>query len=109
MSKHGTCSCGCENESKQCHCDETCTCGCQEGKPCTCGYECDCGCCGNQNKEIAFELCRTLIEGRTYTAEGVAEAFRKISGCRPGSGCRKTARIRVGRRPRRTRVQRSAS
>lgn len=80
MSKHGTCSCGCENESKQCHCDETCTCGCQEGKPCTCGYECecDCGCCGNQNKEIAFELCRTLIEGRTYTAEGVAEAFRKI-------------------------------
>ena len=28
--------------------------------------------------EIAFELCRTLIEGRTYTAEGVAEAFRKI-------------------------------
>ena len=64
MSKHGTCGCGCENESKQCHCDETCTCGCQEGKPCTCGYECDCGCCGNQNKEIAFELCRTLIEGR---------------------------------------------
>ncbi len=80
MSKHGTCGCGCENESKQCHCDETCTCGCQEGKPCTCGCECecDCGCCGNQNKEIAFELCRTLIEGRTYTAEGVAEAFRKI-------------------------------
>ena len=80
MSKHGTCGCGCENESKQCHCDETCTCGCQEGKPCTCGCECecDCGCCGNQNKEIAFELCHTLIEGRTYTAEGVAEAFRKI-------------------------------
>lgn len=78
MSKHGTCGYGCENESKQCHCDETCTCGCQEGKPCTCGYECDCGCYGNQNKEIAFELCRTLIEGRTYTSEGVAEAFRKI-------------------------------
>ena len=37
-------------------------------------------------------------------------SFQKKSlGCRPGSGCRKTARIRVGRRPRRTRVQRSAS
>ena len=43
-----------------------------------CDDDCDCGCCGNQNKEIAFELCRTLIEGRTYTAEGAAEAFRKI-------------------------------
>jgi len=45
------------------------TCNCEEN--CSCHSE-------NQNKEIAFELCRTLIEGRTYTAEGVAEAFKKI-------------------------------
>ncbi len=72
MSHHNSCSC----EGNNCHCDENCTCGCQEGLPCTCGCNCDCG--NNQNKEIAFELCRTLIEGRTYTAEGIAEAFKKI-------------------------------
>ncbi len=75
MSHHNSCSC-CHENNDSCHCDESCTCGCQEGLPCTCGCNCDCG--GNQNKEIAFELCRTLIEGRTYTAEGVAEAFKKI-------------------------------
>ena len=35
------CSCGCG-------CDETCDCGCQEGKECSCGCDCDetcdCGC-----------------------------------------------------------------
>ena len=24
-------------KEKKCNCDETCTCGCQEGKECTCG------------------------------------------------------------------------
>lgn len=57
--------------------EEKCSCGCG------CGDECDCGCCDcccdcDCDKEIAFELCRTLIEGRTYTAEGVAEAFKTI-------------------------------
>ena len=65
MSKNQNCTCGC---------DESCTCGCQEGKPCTCG----CNCSENSDKEIAFELCRALIEGRTYTADSVAEAFKKI-------------------------------
>lgn len=81
MKHHDKCDCGCENDNiKQCHCDETCTCGCQQGLPCTCSCDCsiDCDCQGNQNKEIAFELCRALIEGRTYTADGVAEAFKKI-------------------------------
>ncbi len=79
MSKHENCCC----HNHHCHCDETCDCGCQEGNPCPCGCDCDCECgcgchCGNSDKEIAFELCRTMIEGRTYTAEGVAEAFKKI-------------------------------
>lgn len=72
MHKNEKDTCSCEN--KHCNCDESCTCGCQEGLPCTCGCECT----ANQNKEITFELCRTLIDGRTYTAEGVAEAFKKI-------------------------------
>ena len=61
--------------------DETCQCHCG----CGCDNECDCGCdcggdccCCNTDKEIAFELCRTLIEGRTYTAEAVADAYKKI-------------------------------
>lgn len=42
-------------------CDETCTCGCQEGNECTCGCEegnctCDENCtCGCQNKESECE------------------------------------------------------
>ncbi len=83
MSKHENCCCHEEEHNHHCHCDETCDCGCQEGNPCPCGCDCDCECgcgchCGNSDKEIAFELCRTMIEGRTYTAEGVAEAFKKI-------------------------------
>ena len=83
MSKHENCCCHEEEHTHHCHCDETCDCGCQEGNPCPCGCDCDCECgcgchCGNSDKEIAFELCRTMIEGRTYTAEGVAEAFKKI-------------------------------
>ena len=32
-------------EENKCNCNETCTCGCQEGKPCTCEDEmCTCGC-----------------------------------------------------------------
>lgn len=57
---------------------DACSCGCG----CGCEDECDCGCgcdcCCNTDKEIAFELCRTLIEGRTYTAEAVADAYKKI-------------------------------
>lgn len=80
--------CNCHNEKNKCSCgcgcDETCTCGCQEGKECTCGCNCDCGCncgcdCGCHgisDKEMAFELCKTLIEGRTYTAEKVAETYK---------------------------------
>ena len=36
-------------EDKKCNCEETCTCGCQEGKECTCncgcqdGEKCTCG------------------------------------------------------------------
>ena len=85
MSKHENCCCHEEEHNHHCHCDETCDCGCQEGNPCPCGCDCDCDCecgcgchCGNSDKEIAFELCGTMIEGRTYTAEGVAEAFKKI-------------------------------
>ena len=52
--------------------EETCKCGCG------CDCDCDCECCCNTDKEIAFELCRTLIEGRTYTAEAVADAYKKI-------------------------------
>lgn len=83
MSKHENCCCHEEEHNHHCHCDETCDCGCQEDNPCPCGCDCDCECgcgchCGNSDKEIAFELCRTMIEGRTYTAEGVAEAFKKI-------------------------------
>ncbi len=83
MSKHENCCCHEEEHNHHCHCDETYDCGCQEGNPCPCGCDCDCECgcgchCGNSDKEIAFELCRTMIEGRTYTAEGVAEAFKKI-------------------------------
>lgn len=58
--------------NKHCNCDETCTCGCQEGKPCTCG------CSDNTDKEIACELCRTLISGRTFNADHVAESFKII-------------------------------
>ena len=29
---------------EKCKCDETCTCGCQEGKECTCEKECTCCC-----------------------------------------------------------------
>lgn len=74
--------CNCHNEKNKCSCgcgcDETCTCGCQEGKECTCGCNCgcDCGCHGISDKEMAFELCKTLIEGRTYTAEKVAETYK---------------------------------
>ena len=57
--------------------EEKCSCGCDCDCGCDCNCDCDC-CCGDADKEIAFELCRTLIEGRTYTAEGVAEAFKKI-------------------------------
>lgn len=33
------------SKEKKCNCDETCTCGCQEGKECTCEDEtCKCGC-----------------------------------------------------------------
>ena len=83
MSKHENCCCHEAEHNHHCHCDETCDCGYQEGNPCPCGCDCDCECgcgchCGNSDKEIAFELCRTMIEGRTYTAEGVAEAFKKI-------------------------------
>ena len=68
-------------ESCNCGCEDKCTCGCD------CGCDCDCCCCcGNTDKEIAFELCRTLIEGRTYTAEAVADAYKKIfeavKGCK---------------------------
>ena len=32
-------------EDKKCNCNDTCTCGCQEGKECTCeDVKCDCGC-----------------------------------------------------------------
>ena len=62
MSKDA-CSCGCG-----CGCEDECDCGCG----------CGCDCCCNTDKEIAFELCRTLIEGRTYTAEAVADAYKKI-------------------------------
>lgn len=68
-SEKNKCSCGCG-------CDENCTCGCQEGKECTCGCNCDCGCHGISDKEMAFELCKTLIEGRTYTAEKTAETYK---------------------------------
>lgn len=83
MSKHENCCCHEEEHNHHCHCDETCDCGCREDNPCPCGCDCDCECgcgchCGNSDKEIAFELCRTMIEGRTYTAEGVADAFKKI-------------------------------
>ena len=83
MSKHENCCCHEEEHNHHCHCDETCDCGCREDNPCPCGCDCDCECgcgchCGNSDKEIAFELCRTMIEDRTYTAEGVAEAFKKI-------------------------------
>ena len=58
--------------------DDVCECTCHEDAcGCGCGCDCDCCCC-NTDKEIAFELCRTLIEGRTYTADGVAEAYKKI-------------------------------
>ena len=61
--KEEKCKCGCG-----CDCDDECECGCG----------CDC-CCGiNTDKEIAFELCRTLIEGRTYTADAAADAYKKI-------------------------------
>ena len=60
--KEASCSCGCG-----CDCDDECDCGCG----------CDCCCC-DTDKEIAFELCRTLIDGRTYTADAVAEAYKKI-------------------------------
>ncbi len=70
-SEKNKCSCGCG-------CDENCTCGCREGKECTC--RCNCGCeCGSHgisDKEMAFELCKTLIEGRTYTAEKTAETYK---------------------------------
>lgn len=66
---------------------ESCNCGCEDKCSCGCGCDCDCCCCcGNTDKEIAFELCRTLIEGRTYTAEAVADAYKKIfeavKGCK---------------------------
>ena len=54
----------------------SCGCGCGCEDECDCG--CGCDCCCNTDKEIAFELCRTLIEGRTYTAEAVADAYKKI-------------------------------
>lgn len=31
-----------KEEKKQCHCDETCECGCNEGKECTCDESCNC-------------------------------------------------------------------
>ncbi len=33
-----------EKVEKNCHCDESCDCGCNEGKVCTCESNCDCGC-----------------------------------------------------------------
>ena len=56
--------------------EEKCSCGCGFDCDCDCGCDCCCGC--DVDKEITFELCRILIEGRTYTADGVAEAFKKI-------------------------------
>lgn len=38
-----TCTCGCQ-EGKECTCEETkCTCGCEEGN-CSCDETCTCGC-----------------------------------------------------------------
>ena len=38
-----------QNEAS-CNCDQSCTCGCQEGKDCTCNHEhCDCGCHEHNN------------------------------------------------------------
>lgn len=34
-------------EERNCCCDETCTCGCQEGQECTCDESCDCEECND--------------------------------------------------------------
>lgn len=44
-----TCTCGCQ-EGNECTCEETkCTCGCEEGN-CTCDESCTCGCQNNESK-----------------------------------------------------------
>ncbi len=42
-----------EENMKKCNCDESCTCGCQEGKECTCDESCTCGC--QEGKECTCE------------------------------------------------------
>lgn len=58
---------------------DKCCCGCECDCGCDCGCDCDCGFSQtNIDKEIAFELCRTVIDGRTFTADAVADAYVKI-------------------------------
>lgn len=52
-----TCDCGC-NEGKECTCDETCDCGCTEGN-CECDETCDCGC----NEKTEEAECTGSCEG----------------------------------------------
>ena len=44
MKKEEQCKCGSECNCHEHICDDTCTCGCQEGESCTCHESCDCGC-----------------------------------------------------------------
>lgn len=47
-----------EKELKKCNCDETCDCGCKEGKECTC-ENCNCENCECENdKECTCEDCK---------------------------------------------------
>lgn len=54
MKKEKEKKCTCEEEctcNKEHKCDETCTCGCQEGKECTCNETCECECCNHEKCE----------------------------------------------------------
>ena len=43
-----TCTCGCK-EGKECTCEETCSCGCED--ECTCDENCECGCKKDKDKK----------------------------------------------------------
>ena len=66
-----------EIKNKKCNCDESCDCGCQEGKECTCDdKECQCGCHGDNKGNCEDEKCK-CEEGSKCTCNDKKEEKKK--------------------------------
>lgn len=63
-----------EELNKECNCDETCTCGCQDGLECTCDSNCDesCDCGCHEGEECTCEEENVEDEGCSGHCDGCA-------------------------------------